>query len=234
MYGTGTAARVGDPAAQRVPPLHRRSRPRRGARPRCSAPPTTARDPALSLWVHATLVDSTLATGEAWLGPIPRDVRARFYAETVPIARLFGVPEGLLPADIEAFDAYVASMLAPDGPVHPTPIARDLASVDPPSAARARRSRRVRSQPGSAASSRPTAAVLRAVPAVAYDWLLVPSIGLLPPSTRDEYGLAWGPRERAIDAWLTTAWGFWRGRLPPAWRWFPQALAADRRVAAVS
>ena len=28
---------------------------------------------------------------------------------------------------IEAFDAYVASMLAPDGPVHPSAIARDLA-----------------------------------------------------------------------------------------------------------
>ena len=202
-------------------------------RPRCSGPPTTARDPALSLWVHATLVDSTLATGEAWLGPIPRDVRARFYAETVPIARLFGVPEGLLPADIEAFDAYVASMLAPDGPVHPTPTARDLASVilHPPLAPA------VSSGPVAARLGglvRPTAAVLRAVPPIAYDWLLVPSIGLLPPATRDEYGLAWGPRERVIDAWLTTAWGFWRERLPPAWRWFPQALAADRRVAAVS
>ena len=47
---------------------------------------------------------------------------------------------------------------------------------------------------------------------------------------RDEYGLAWGPRERAIDAWLTATWWFWRGRMPPAWRWFPQAMAADRRV----
>jgi uncharacterized protein (DUF2236 family) len=77
---------------------------------------------------------------------------------------------------------------------------------------------------------RPVAAMLGAVPTTAYDWLLVPSIGLLPTSTRGEYGLAWGPRERAIDAWLTAAWGFWRGRIPPGWRWFPQALAADRRV----
>ena len=205
------------------------TRPRR----RCSAPPTTLAIPALSLWVHATLVDSTLATGEAWLGPIPRDVRARFYAETVPIARLFGVPEGLLPADIEAFDAYVASMLAPDGPVHPTSIARDLAlAILHPPLAPAVESGPVAVRLGGLV--RPTAAVLRAIPAVAYDWLLVPSIGLLPPATRDEYGLAWGPRERVLDAWLTSAWGFWRGRLPPAWRWFPQALAADRRVATAS
>ena len=32
-----------------------------------------ARDPALSLWVHATLVDSTLATVDAWLEPLSRD-----------------------------------------------------------------------------------------------------------------------------------------------------------------
>ena len=40
--------------------------------------------------------------------------------------------------------------------------------------------------------ARPSAAVLRAIPAPAYDWLLVPSIGLLPPDLRDEYGFAWG------------------------------------------
>ena len=62
----------------------------------------------------------------------------------------------------------------PTGPVHPTPTARDLASVDPPPAARARGRGRARSRRCSAAWSGPTAAVLRAVPAPAYDWLLVP------------------------------------------------------------
>ena len=78
--------------------------------------------------------------------------------------------------------------------------------------------------------ARPTAAILRAIPTRAYDWLLLPAIGLLPPALRDEYGFAWGNRERAIDAWLTTTWGLWRRVLPPGWRWFPQALAADRRM----
>ena len=179
--------------------------------------------------MHATLVDATLATGDAWLGPTPADVRRRFYAETLPVARLFGVPEGLLPADVDAFDDYVASMLSPDGPVHPSPTARELARVilHPPLAPL------VESGPIAARLGRlgpPSAALLRAVPTPAYDWLLVPAIGLLPPSTRDEYGLAWGRRERAIDAWLTATWGFWRERVPPRWRWFPQALAADRRV----
>jgi uncharacterized protein (DUF2236 family) len=189
-----------------------------------------ARDPGLALWVHATLVDSTLATGEAWLGPIPPAVRAAFYAETVPVARLFGIAESRIPAGVDAFDAYVASMLAPSGPVHPSATARELASVilHPPLAPA------VEAGPVAALLgdwAGPTAAALRVIPAPAYDWLLVPAIGLLPATLRDEYGFAWGARERAISAWLTTTWRFWRRVLPPGWRWFPQALAADRRVA---
>ena len=38
-----------------------------------------ARDPDLSLWVHATLVDSTIVANEAWIGPLPRGRVARFY-----------------------------------------------------------------------------------------------------------------------------------------------------------
>jgi uncharacterized protein (DUF2236 family) len=229
VYGTGTAARA---EIRRLNGLHRTigGPVRDEAAAALLGVAYDARDPALSLWVHATLVDSTLATGDAWLSPIPRDVRARFYAETVPVARLFGVPEALLPADIDAFDGYVASMLSPDGPVHPTATARELAmAILHPPLAPVVESGPVAARVGGLAG--PAAAVLRTIPSVAYDWLLVPAIGLLPPATRDEYGLAWGPRERVLDAWLTTAWGFWRERLPPAWRWFPQALAADRRVA---
>ena len=230
VYGTGSVARA---EIRRLNGLHRSlgGPVRDEATASLFGAAYDARDPALSLWVHATLVDSTLATGAAWLAPIPPAVRARFYAETVPIARLFGVPDALLPADVEAFDAYVASMLAPDGPVHPTPTARDLARaiLHPPLAPLAE-SGPIAARLGGLAG--PAAAVLRAVPSVAYDWLLVPSIGLLPPSTRAEYGLTWGPRERAIEAWLTTAWGLWRPWLPTAWRWFPQAIAADRRVGA--
>ena len=82
-----------DPPAERAP--SRRS----------SGRATSARDPELSLWVHATLVDSTIAVYDAWLEPLSRDRRAAFYAETRPIGRAFGVPETMLPADIDAFDA---------------------------------------------------------------------------------------------------------------------------------
>ena len=230
VYGTGPAARA---EIRRLNGLHRGI----GGPVRDEATAARfgaayeARDPGLSMWVHATLVDSTLATGDAWLGPIPPTARRAFYAETVPIARLFGVPEALIPADLEAFDAYVASMLAPDGPVHPSRTARELAGVilHPPLAPLAGAGP-VAARLGEWAG--PVSRVMGAIPAPAYDWLLIPAIGLLPALLRAEYGFAWGTSERAITAWLTTTWGLWRRVLPADWRSFPQARAADRRVAA--
>jgi len=171
-----------------------------------------ARDPALSMWVHATLVDSTIVANQAWAEPVSRDQAARFYDETKPIARAFGVPERRLPADIDAFDAYIAAQLTEGGPVRVGDTARELAAaiLHPP-------------LPG----------VLRraGIHPRLYDWTLWPSLGLLPPRIRAAYGLRWGPLERAVSAWLVTAWRRWTPLLPPAFRQMPQALAADRRVA---
>jgi uncharacterized protein (DUF2236 family) len=172
-----------------------------------------ARDPDLSLWVHATLVESTMVVADAWLAPLGRDRAARFYAETVPIGRAFGVPASLLPADLDAFESYMAGQLAPSGPVHPGATARELAGVilHPP-------------LPG----------VLGGlpIPPRLYDWTLWPAVGLLPPSVREAYGLPWGPRERFVAAWLVAGWRAWRPLLPAGFRQMPQALAADRRMAA--
>jgi uncharacterized protein (DUF2236 family) len=200
VYGTATAARA---EIRRLNGLHRSIRGRGYA----------ARDPELSLWVHATLVETTIVAADAWLEPLPRERRARYYAETLPIGRAFGVPADRLPADIDAFDAYVAGMLAPDGPVHPTPIARDLAAtvLHPPLG--------------------PVVPAFGWVPPVAYSWTLWPSIGLLPASVRTEYGFRWGPLEQAVSGWLVAGWRLWRPFLPASFRQMRQALAADRRVA---
>ena len=56
-----------------------------------------ARDPELSLWVHATLVDSTFVAYDAWIEPLSTERRARAYEETIPIGRALGVTAGLLP-----------------------------------------------------------------------------------------------------------------------------------------
>jgi uncharacterized protein (DUF2236 family) len=190
-----------------------------------------ARDPALALWVHATLIDSTLVAIERWIGPLPVGQRARFYEETLAVGRLFGIPEAMLPPDHRAFDAYVAGMMAPSGPVHPSAMSRDLAAtiLHPPLATLATHGP-IADLLGPAAPG--VVRLLRRVPPAAVDWLLVPSVGLLPATQREEFGLTWGPRERAIDAWLVTAWRAWRPLLPTSFRWFPRALAADARMAA--
>ncbi len=190
-----------------------------------------ARDPELSLWVHATLVWATLVTVERWLGEIPRERKARFYAETLVVGRSFGVGDALLPPDLDAFEAYVAEMLGPGGAAHPSAVSRDLAHavLHPPLApvvGRGAVARRL----GAAAA--PVAELLRHAPRSTLTPVLVPAVGLLPAATRSELGLPWGPVERALDAWLTTMWRSWRPMFPPRVRWFPQALAADRRVGA--
>jgi uncharacterized protein (DUF2236 family) len=52
----------------------------------------------------------------------------------------------------------------------------------------------------------------------------------LPPSIRDDYGLAWGPRERLVSTWLVAGFRAWRPLLPASFRQMPKALAADRRM----
>jgi uncharacterized protein (DUF2236 family) len=183
----------------------------------------SARDPDLSLWVHATLIDSTIVAYDAWLEPLSRDRRARFYEETKPIGRAFGIPDALLPADLEAFDTYVAAMLAPGGAVRPSPVARELAEtiLNPPLAPLAGW------LPDTAGSlARP---ILAAVPAPLYAWTLWPAVGLLPAGVREEFGLDWGRSQRLVSRWLVAGWRAWRPLIPPAWRWMPQARAADRR-----
>jgi uncharacterized protein (DUF2236 family) len=202
VYGTTTAARA---EIRRLNELHR-SITGTGYR---------ARDPELSLWVHATLVETTIVAHDAWIEPLDRERRSRYYAETLPIGRAFGVPVELLPPDLEAFEAYVAAMIGPDGPVRVSPVARELAHavLHPPLG--------------------PVVPALAGLPAAAYAWTLWPAVGLLPAGVRAEYGLPWGPLERLIAAWLVAGWRAWRPILPRSFRQMPHALAADRRVEAV-
>jgi uncharacterized protein (DUF2236 family) len=203
VYGTATAARA---EIRRLNGLHR-TIAGRGYR---------ARDPELSLWVHATLVDSTIVAADAWLEPLPLERRRRYYLETMPIGRAFGIPADRLPPDLDAFDAYMASATAPGGPIHVSPTARELADavLHPPLG--------------------PVIPPLGWLPASVYAWTLWPAVGLLPASIRADYGLAWGPVERAVSTWLVAGWRAWRPSLPADFRQMPQALAADRRVRAAS
>lgn len=198
VYGSAAAARG---EIRRLNAMHR---PIRGIG-------YDARDPELSLWVHATLIDSTLAANERWLGPLPDGVAEAFYRESLVLGRAFGIPDALLPADLDAFRAYVDGMVAPGGPVQVGATARELAGaiLHPP-------------LPGVLGTL--------PVPSALHDWTLWPALGLLPPSVRESYGFRWGARERLVSRWLVAGWRAWNPLLPTAFRQMPQALAADRRV----
>jgi uncharacterized protein (DUF2236 family) len=224
VYGTADAARA---EIRRLNELHRGIRgdvldpdvrTRHGNR-------YSALNPALALWVHATLVDSTIVAYDAWIERLSRAEKARYYEETLPVGRAFGIPATMLPADLDAFEDYLAGMLAPDGEIAVGDVARELAGsiLQPPLG------------PAVAAAGPPfdrLAPVLDAIPARAYGWLFWPSIGLLPASVREGYELPWGLRQRAVAAWLVATWQAWRPALPASFRHMPQALNADRRVGA--
>lgn len=211
VYGTSAAARA---EIRRLNELHRSigGAVRDEAARRSHGATYTARDPELSLWVHATLVDSTIEAYDAWLGPRSVADRRRFYDETRPIGLAFGIGDALLPRDYDAFVAYMSRMLENHGPIHITPTARAIGRdiVNPPLG--------------------PVVPAFGWVPRAAYRWTMWPAIGLLPERLRGEFGFGWGPRERAVSAWLVATWRAWRPLVPTSLRWMPLARAADARL----
>jgi uncharacterized protein (DUF2236 family) len=72
--------------------------------------PYAAGDPALLLWVHAALVDSGLAAGQAFGTPLPARDADRYVAEMIIAAELVGVPRELVPGSVAELDRYVTSV----------------------------------------------------------------------------------------------------------------------------
>jgi uncharacterized protein (DUF2236 family) len=224
VYGSTSAARA---EIRRLNALHRGIRgPVRdaGAAGRFGGS-YSARDPELTFWVHATLIESTLVCYDAWFERLSADERARAYAETLPIARAFGVPDSLIPPDYAGFEAYLATMLTAGGPIAPTATARELAQT----ILHPRLGHVIDFLPN--VLRPPLATVLDLVPPAVYDWSLWPSVGLLPEGVRAGYGIEWGPLQKAVSAWLVGVWRVGRPFMPPSLRWMEASRRADRRVA---
>jgi uncharacterized protein (DUF2236 family) len=155
----------------------------------------SARDPALLLWVHSTLVDSALATYSELVAPLSAREREAYYLGSRWSGRLLGIPDELFPDSLAGFEAYMARVLAEDVSVDAR--ARDLG-------------RRV---------LRP----LGRVPGVAWWPLETLTAGLLPASLREAYGLpAPGRRYRVLRVGLRAGRGLaprllWE--MPEARRW---------------
>jgi uncharacterized protein (DUF2236 family) len=164
----------------------------------------TAHDPALLGWVHATLVDSFLLTYERFVQPLSPEERDRYCVESSAIEHLLGIPEGTLPRSMQELTAYLEGMLS-SGEIHVTDTARALGAE-------------VLNPPVPPVIGRPLVALAR-----------LPAVGLLPPSVRREYGLAWDRRHEQALAMLSGVARRIIPRLPSPLRYWPAARAARSR-----
>ena len=130
---------------------------------RVVGPGYRATDPALQLWVHATLVDTNLRTYSRFFGALTPDEAERYYQEMTLVAQVLGIPRDAQPADLAALRRYMQAMVAS---LEVTETARELAHhvLNPPW--------------GPAVG--PALALHRSVTA-----------GLLPARIRRQYGLRW-------------------------------------------
>jgi uncharacterized protein (DUF2236 family) len=159
-----------------------------------------ANDPELLFWVHATLVDTALLVYERFVEPLPPRAKAAYYEESKTAARLFGIPQSLIPETLRDFRHYMQRMLAGDT-LAVDDDAREIAAA-------------IFHPPG----------LIALQPAFGLANFF--TVGLLPPVLRARYGLAWGPvREAALQAAAGIALRTVH-RLPNLARTFPHARRA--------
>jgi uncharacterized protein (DUF2236 family) len=117
-------------AGARVRSVHARvaGRTREPLGPFPAGTPYSACDPVLQVWVHSTLVYSSLAAYELFVSPLSPRERERYHREMNVVAELFGVPRSVLPRTYEEFCGGFEAELAA-GTIAVTAPARRVAEV---------------------------------------------------------------------------------------------------------
>jgi uncharacterized protein (DUF2236 family) len=157
-------------------------------------------------WVHATLVDTTLAVRELLEGELPHALKDGYVVEMNRFARLFGIPSELLPRGFADHAAYMRDMID-SGWLAIAPCAKDMASF----------------LVGRGDAAQPLLGrVTEAVTAM-----------LLPPQLADAFGLTSTRPSRAAARVVLGALGPVYVRLPAAWRAIPAHAQARRRLRGV-
>jgi len=162
-----------------------------------------ANDEDALLWVHATLLDTSVLMYETFVAPLSAAEKDQLWQDSRKFARLFGIPDRVWPADWSGFRAYFDRM-----------VASDMLTVGDAS----RRMAHFLLTP-------PNRAV---VPL--WKWYSAITAGLLPDRLRAPLGFAWGRTDRLVHqasmAALKLAWR----RLPARLRWLPAYVDARRRL----
>lgn len=131
-----------------------------------------AHNPELLLWVHATLVDTSILCYNLFIGSLTPVEQDTFYQESKEVAHLLGLPRDKMPGTVDDLRQYVYDMVHSNRLVA-TPQARQLANqlLFPPAPA-----------------------ILR--PLMHLNLQL--TCALLPQPVREIYGLEWDMRRQAI------------------------------------
>jgi uncharacterized protein (DUF2236 family) len=112
VFGEPAMARA---ALERVAGVHQKVRGAVGPNePSFAGRSYDAFDPELLLWVHATLIDSGLVAYDNFVAPLSALDAARYYEESKTLARLFEIPDVIVPASLPDFQAYMTAMIAGD------------------------------------------------------------------------------------------------------------------------
>jgi uncharacterized protein (DUF2236 family) len=188
VYGTKEEAERSGAAVRAVHAhVHGTTSERLGRFP--AGTPYSASDPALMLWVHATLVETSLAAYGRFVRKLAAEEEERYYREMAIVARLFGTPAAVVPARLADFREYVRAQLS----------GSDLCVTDP-----AREVAAVILE----ARLPPPMRLIRPAHRLS-------SAALLPARLREEYGLGWS---RANPAALALAAGSLRLAATPLFR----------------
>jgi uncharacterized protein (DUF2236 family) len=167
--------------------------------------PYSAEDPALVLWVHATLLESIPLAYELCVAPLAEADKDAYCAEAAWVAHALGAHESEIPrswrATRDCVEAHYAS-----GAIAVTPQARKLAAgvLTPPFAW----------------MIAPLGRLNRLVTAA-----------LLPPTLREAYGLGWSAADEWRFARATARIRRLRRLLPDVVVWWPQARRLPQRAA---
>src|SRR3954469_19746974 len=74
--------------------------------------PYRADDPELLLWILAALAESAMLVYPKYVRPLSRDELNALWRDYRVVGRCFGLREREMPADIDAFESYMAGMYA--------------------------------------------------------------------------------------------------------------------------
>jgi len=161
----------------------------------------SAQDPELAKWVFTTLVYTSVAVYEACVGTLSEDEARQHYDEALVIARMFGIPDELMPSSRRALMSWMHETIDSDT-IEVTPLARDLAGE----------------------ILRP----VRIVPRRVAETSAIVTRALLPPKLRAGYRLKSGPADSIALAVARRAARVTLPLMPSVVRVLPAARAASR------